>query len=720
LGAVGGVLVSNTEAMRYEISKDFVYFYIDSPTKNEPRETKYSREGTQLPEQSLRAICEATVRKAQSWKHGSQQNILYMFYKPLHIYLSVGETEFPKNSQQWQKFLLDFYSFYLTSTTWSDAWVKTRLSMWQCLVQGIFEFLIRERIIPRDVRIPTANHNTLASRARDQALLGQQDVTTIEPGEEVSKILVSVDFGRTNADFLENIEQQCRQKVALIKTISLNHWNALMNDGLVGESLAAEISPSELAEAISTGGCSKRFRGGPPTPLSSPTQPRGLQWALALTQHFLLTGNQLECISTDTLSKSRYFPAHKPDCFRFEQLTNFTSMPASAFFELVSPVRFGRFAGILSVVDVAAACCLLTIEHPQFTADSLHSAKLLNAKGQSYLLLTDDSNRKLFSVDKPRAGSRKIVALTPLAQKIVHDVIAWTAGVRNVLKRASDKRWRYLFLGYGRGGALRKLTPYAHHLWDPLKVSLSRLYPEIRQGGLTEGTFDFRRIRTTMGVLRWFETGSVLEMSKTLGNTTKVVLENYLPLALLHAWNSRIIRRFQNTLIVLAVSNEPYLLEVTDFTSISDLQHFLAQLLLEYPNRSSPLANELHSRFGQVTPSASGTHLHSCGEALLNVRLSAQSLGYLYAFSDFAVSLLSATELTQVDLQTNLQPQQFVDLARLIHHACESEEIAASLREILDVTRLREVHSQAKEKQVEIQNKLKTLSIKNQWESECV
>lgn len=702
--------------MRYEITAETVDFYIDYPRKEVAPRTSYSRIGSRLSEPNLHKICNAIVRKAQGRVPGTQRNYLYMFFRPLHCYFLEAESQLPENSRDWQEFIVDFYRFYLTSTTWTDSNVKTRLFTWQCSVKGILKLFIRERIIPGDVTIPSGNHKALSSQATAQGLLGEQDVTSLKPGSEISKLLVSVDFGRDSADYLENIDQQCRQRVNLIQRTCLNHWEALMKDGLAGERLAAEITPTELAASMVSGRCSERITGGPPTPLASPTHPRGLQWALAVAKHLLATGNHTDCISTETLSTSGYFSAQKSQGFRFEHLFNLTSMPASAYSALVAPVRFCRFAGVLSMVDVAAACCLLTIEHPEFTADSLHSAKLLNSRGQRYVLLTDDSTRNLFSVDKPRAGSRKVVALTPLAQRLIQDIITWTAPVRTVLRNAANKGWRYLFLGYGRGGTIKALVPYAHHLWSPSKVSLARLYPELPQSGLTEGTFDFRRIRTTMGVLRWFETGSIREMSRTMGNTTKVVLENYLPAALLLAWNSRIIRRFQNTLIWLAAYEESYLLEVTDFTSISDLQHFLAQLILEYPNNSSPLANELHSRFNQLTPCLSSERSLSHGEGLLNVRLSAPSLAYLYAFSDYAVNTLTLAELESVDLQTNLNPSQFVDLARLIQHACESEQLTASLREILDVPRLREVHLQAKVQQIAIREKLSKLSIKRQWE----
>jgi hypothetical protein len=219
-----------------------------------------------------------------------------------------------------------------------------------------------------------------------------------------------------------------------------------------------------------------------------------------------------------------------------------------------------------------------------------------------------------------------------------------------------------------------------------------------------------------MGVLKWFETGSIREMSRRLGNTTRVVLEHYLPPALLHAWNTRIIRRFQNTLIVLAAHDEDYLLDVTDFTTVADLQHFIAQLVIEFPGTSSPLAKEVQERLGSVIFEGRNGDDMGVPDGLLNIRLSPTSLSYLYAFSDFAMNELTEEALTQVDPQSNLAPAQFVDLARLIRHACENELVASDLSEILDLSRLRKVHKDALVRQAALSDRFGKLSIVKQWE----
>ncbi|WP_214653406.1 hypothetical protein, partial [Vibrio anguillarum] len=112
---------------------------------------------------------------------------------------------------------------------------------------------------------------------------------------------------------------------------------------------------------------------------------------------------------------------------------------------------------------------------------------------------------------------------------------------------------------------------------------MSELYPEIAGHNVSLSS-----LRNTMGVLRWFESGSIREMAKTLGNTERVTLENYIPPVLLKMWNNRIIRRFQQTLIILSAYDEDYLIEVSDFQSMADLSYFMAQMFFCSERGRSP------------------------------------------------------------------------------------------------------------------------------------
>jgi len=527
----------------------------------------------------------------------------------------------------------------------------------------------------------------------------------------------------TDADYLDVVEKKCRLLISVIRDTCMEHWHALMQDGATGRKLAKQVTDAEIEEAIAIGRYgTPRLKGGAVTRYASPAHPQGHAWALAITHQSLANESDIGCVSLDSLRASPFFPKRlfftSTEHESYAVLENLTAMTQKQWQALPLPARFYRFAGLLSNLDVAAACCLLTIEHPELTAESLQDAKLLNVRGKPHLLLTDSDEHSILSFDKPRAGRRKTVVLTSQSQKLLKDIIRWTAPVREVLRRAGDKTWRYLFLGvrhrYGASGFLGVVEGRALYLTGGQgSIALTKLYPALSQNGLDKGSFDYRRLRNTLGVLRWFETGSILEMSRRLGNTRKVALENYLPPALLHAWNTRIIRRFQNTLIVLAAHDEPYLLEVTDFSNMADLQHFIAQLIVDYPARMSPLAEEVQRRLGSEQQREALSLASTPG--LLSIRLSPKSLGILYSYSDLALRTLTPDELDKVDVLSGLAPRQFTDMATLLRHAAESDRIHASLSESLDVPLLKQVHGEALAIQVGLDVQFAKFAIKHHW-----
>lgn len=706
--------------MRFEILTGKVTFFLENPKRHTPSTVSFSTKGVRLNEETLRRICSALTNQARGHLSTSQRNYLKDFLRPLLAYFQSPDTDFPCNSNEWQIFLLRFFQYYLVDTVWSTASPNTRMTFWKSLVRCIFEFWILEEIIPYDVVIPSIALKQLRKTSSSQKLLGEHPALPAPIGKPPQKLLVSIEFASPAAEYLDIIESRCREKVRAVQQVCQAHWDALMSDGRSGTQFRSTVKTSEIENAINSG-LHWEIRKGVRIPLASDTRPQGHAWALAVTYYLMLKGQSQNCVSIKTLKASKFFAVRTFEYGGFKILAEHTAMPLEAFNELRGYGRYYRFAGILSSLDAAVACCLLTIEHPEFTSDALQSAKLLNPRGKAHLLITDNAQSSIFSLDKPRAGRRKSVALTPLAQQLIKDIVAWTARIRGVLKRAGDKAWRFLFLGYGMGGKLGPLDPNARLLNGRDKApSLTRLYPALAEQGLTDANFDYRRLRTTMGVLRWFETGSIREMSRRLGNTRRVALEHYLPAALLRAWNTRIIRRFQNTLIVLAAHSEDYLLEVTDFASINDLQDFIAQLLLEYPADSSLLAKEVNTRLQFNRQLSDGNEAPFFSNSILNIKLSAKSLSYLYAYSDFVEKTLAPSALIVADAETGLSPAQFVDLARLIRHACENDSVAADMRELLELPRLRLMHERATSQQATLAAQFSQLSVNKQWSGEDV
>lgn len=704
--------------MRYEIEGERVTYYMDNPRRETEKFRRASFEGTTLTAQQITPILDASLRKYRGLSFGRQQHLVTLQLKPLFAWFRTSGNSWPVTSNDWNVFMVRFFQFYLTDHSYSQAQTKTRARCWLTSVNPWLVNLQDEDVIPLDVRIPTINSKKVRSLAKDRSFLGQRGKRLLSTNEQPKKLLVDISFGKSDEDYLDSVERQCRHLIDVVKEVCLTHWTDLMKDAETGKQLAAEVTDAQIDDAIAQGRYVEARRVGSTNitqeiKLASPKRPQGISWALAVVRHTLRGSEVADCVSIDVLRRSPFFNASlfKGSETRLATLDSVTEMSPEQWQHLSSTAQFYRFAGFLSPLDVAAACALLTIEHPNFNAESLQNAVLLNVRGKLRLLLTDSKNEPIFCVDKPRAGKLKWAVLSELAYRIVLDIVRATAPARNVLKRAGDKGWRYLFLGVsspelmpGILGAVEATTRFLNGTGSTL--SLTRLYPTLEQNGLTKGSLDYRRIRNTMGIIKWFESGSILEMSRTLGNTRKVALEHYLPPALLHAWNTRIIRRFQNTLIVLAAHDEPYLLDVTDFTNMADLTHFIGQLILAYPAKTSPLADEVQRRLGSATETIPG---------LLHIRLSPKSIAYLYSYSDLAKKALSDDELNKVDTLSGLAPRQFIDMATLLKHAAESETIHDALRGSLDVTRLVECHGQALVLQKDLDARFAKLVVKHEW-----
>lgn len=709
--------------MRYEIHGEVVKFFLEDPKLDGPAIRCASHLGTGLTTSQIIPMLDATVKATHGLRLPSQKDRIKQVLAPFFAGFRVLRASWPVSSQSWTLVLLNFFQWHFTNVE-SSARTDVRTRIWSCQFVPWFDCLQDAGIIPLDVVIPRAQTKKLSSLGQNvKLLLGQGRHLITDPKTSTQKLLVDVSFGMADVDYLNTIEQRCRHLVGVVKEVSLQHWRGAMQDAETGRKLASQVTDEMIEEALADGRYGEDIKTGRKhtfVRLASSAHPLGIAWALAWVRYSLKRGDTRDCVSAPTLRQSPFFNrgVFQEKNRAYAALDGLTSQTPEQWEQYPSTARFYRFAGLLSGLDSTAACALLTIEHPQFTSESLQNAVLLNVRSKPRLLLTDNASRAIFVIDKPRAGKLKSASLSALAQEIVQDIIRTTAPVREVLKRAGDKRWRYLFLGTlndhrtGRVGSLSVLPAGPGYLnGGQSTISLFRLYPVLKESGLGSGTLDYRRLRNTLGVIRWLETGSILEMSRKMGNSRKVALENYLPPALLHSWNTRIIRRFQNTLIVLAAHDEPYLLEVTDFSNLADLQHFIAQLILDYPSNTSPLADEVQRRLGGASPSVAS----SSGSGLLNVRMSPKSLAYLYAFRDLVLKTLSFEQQNKVDALSGFSPSQFVDLAQLLTHAAENVKLHPSLRDSLDVKQLIDTHRRALALQREIDEQLSKLAVTREW-----
>jgi len=629
-------------------------------------------------EKVFSCVCNHGIGKSNHTKY----NFVRFFINNFCLFLVDRGDTVPHGPTTWSAYIYDFMNFYLTTEKVRSS-VRVKLEVWQIRIASILDLLRNQLIIPYETIIPRISVKTEVYNLSLKQTIRNMRQENNQYYDSINKLVLDFNFVKKDEEFLDSIMYQCQSKIAGLKEILLTHWNEFLSDNLRFNDMAREIDVNSFSQIIDDDQTIKivsprgfRFR-------CSPVKTDFLNWTFALVRHQLLNSKQATCISVEYLRSLPYFESNAFKTHKYKNnLRKESCMSNHALLKLSSANLLYRFAGVLSSIEVSVVCCLLIIEHPNFNPASLAYAKISSKNGKNLILSTDDNEKLIFSVDKPRARSRKSAILSDLARSIILKIIEFTAPIRRILRANKDPNAEYLFLGIKKGGKLgRNTAKLTDSLTGEKGLRLCNLYPELIVHELVRGTLSFRAIRNTMGVLRWFETGSIKKMSETLGNSEAVALDSYIPPEILTAWNTRIIRRHQNTLIILAAHNEPYLLEATDFASGDILAEFISQVIYENSNNKNLLSTEIKLRLDSKKKSA------SLSPGLLNIRLCETSLAYLYAYSDWATR--------HRDLPEKKISKDLIELAIFIKHSCQTNEISKEIENILDIRILKEFHIKA-------------------------
>ena len=120
----------------------------------------------------------------------------------------------------------------------------------------------------------------------------------------------------------------------------------------------------------------------------------------------------------------------------------------------------------------------------------------------------------------------------------------------------------------------------------------------------------------------------------------------------------------------MAAHNEPYLLEVSDFSCVPDLVAFITQLVVKVQKGSDPISDAISDR---LTSQTDKLVYEDSVNSEMGVNLSPESLCMLYAFSDWAKDTLTAQEIHHKDLVSGVSPYTLIQLSTLFNHVVGSE-----------------------------------------------
>lgn len=587
-------------------------------------------------------------------------------------------SRLPQTESAWQKLVLDVHRFVITRTDRKSS-LRTRCASEWLTIRSFFVDLMENGVAPLSIYLPSVREvlDSIDISPYNKILLGQSN--PVAAVASVDKLICSVSLVRTDAEYLEEIRDTLTLRRHVLKEALTDYWMKLKANMIFGRKLIESVDWEELEPRVK----SSPLR----VPLIHPANPTngivGLANYLAVIRHEY-GGHP---ISDDDMRKkmkrkSQFIPRSK----NLGSVSSWLSQIDAPATFLDRPDLSERhvlwwWQGRISHFDLAMITALLIMLQPSWTPSSVMFAKIANRHGKNYLDFSDSG--VCYEVEKPRAKMMKQETLDPIAYDIISTLTDMNSDLRQELSNTGDPRAALLFLPYGKAriatpipsivsGFLSGTKTVRAKVVNPRNADvpwIGMLYPELIAAGLSKGTISLQKIRNTEGVLEWFRTKSLRAVSKKLGNTERVVLQHYIPKALMDAWNTRMIRRFQNLWISVAAADEDWLLDATDFSSLADLHAFLKDMLQLHSPSNSPLAEILHHRFGGALAggdvSQDSNKLDQNGH--LHVAISKGSLSALYSYQAAVMELgLHDAALDKPDVVTGLSPRHFLALTDLL------------------------------------------------------
>ncbi|MFS7187926.1 hypothetical protein AB6848_20890 [Serratia proteamaculans] len=223
---------------------------------------------------------------------------------------------------------------------------------------------------------------------------------------------------------------------------------------------------------------------------------------------------------------------------------------------------------------IAPIAIWLVAQHPVLTDASLLGCELFDRNGKRTGFISTDSGPVLV-VKKNRKGRQQEVVLSAEAASVVELLIQITTPVRKYLKGNRDDGWRRLFIVAGGQGFQK---PYIFTNQTSFAKTLRQkafIQTHTAELGNLINALSLARIRSTAGVLVYLNTLSIEKMAESLGNSKRVAMNHYLPPTIMQFFQERWVRIFQNAVIVHAMKGSRFLLDATDFKSMSELDQFL-------------------------------------------------------------------------------------------------------------------------------------------------
>ncbi|MFV8387336.1 hypothetical protein ACNO5E_24850, partial [Vibrio parahaemolyticus] len=256
---------------------------------------------------------------------------------------------------------------------------------------------------------------------------------------------------------------------------------------------------------------------------------------------------------------------------------------------------------------------LLVMEHPKITPSWLQKLQLFDEHGKK-IGYFQSGDQYILSSEKGRRGrtlAQQDVILNEYSKSIVDFIIEHTSIAREHLKAIGNPNWKFLLLTCSLNQAKKpssKSQLYKTH--QPLLNDFFESHNQTLGGdGLSSEEIELissslihRAIRRHKGLQIYLETRSQSAVSEALGHKemNTQILESYLPKPLMEFFTQRVIRQFQNAIIIKAMEGSPFLLDAVNM-SYEEVKEFLENHgIKEVPDLNAKAFESAKSDAGQT------------------------------------------------------------------------------------------------------------------------
>lgn len=580
------------------------------------------------------SIGQSFIRSVNGYAFASGTT-MFLGVRLLFNFMQASGKKLPKTIRQTEFFLADSQKYVLTGEMQHNPNPESRKYLW-IHYSSLIRQLMYDKKLPTTV-IPSCKlpRGQVLDDTSHQGVLGELLVPLSEsmPPKEIwpNCYLGMPNYVEPTDVFLDHIHEKLKILAHETVTAAEEYWNSRINKYKALRERIDSVEPQRAEELLRSfeGKTIYRF-----TPEIDPTTEAGLTNILAIIKYMLINLDDVQELSWKALAGSAqrfaFNTYHQVQVTK--EIIKLTGREAFFSESVCRPLR--EALGLPNATDFSAAMVVLINDNPKFNPIALGQAKLTNKDGKRYLTTETEHTPAKFSVEKPRAKSRKESSLSARSAKIIDEILDHTDILRTKLLKSQHPAAHSLFIEITSRGMNESMTSHQfannrYSLWTALKDRLTT-------AGIELQNFRLSAVRNTQGILEWFRTGSVRMMAKKMGNSTHTVLCSYMPPWILRRQYERISRAFQQKMIVLANLNSPWLLAASDFNTMEDLKIFLAATLLR-PNGRDQFSNIMEAGFRAQLPDEFEPFEHLKSKFLC-LNLAPESLAALRLYLDVSDS----------------------------------------------------------------------------------